>query len=70
MDHIKDILARKQAFEADGRQAMGVHLPQDLAKALRWELHQYYGADPGEELTTLYGMEVLSLNAAEVRFEM
>lgn len=69
MDHIKDILARKLAYEADGKQAMGVHLPSETAKALRWELHQYYGADPGETLTTLYGMEVLSLDAGEIRFE-
>ncbi|MBF0191760.1 MAG: hypothetical protein HQL99_11575 [Magnetococcales bacterium] len=70
MDNLKKVLACKQVFEAEGRQAMGVHLPDDLAKALRWELHQYYGADPGETLTTLYGMEVLSLDASEVRFEV
>ncbi|MBF0341091.1 MAG: hypothetical protein HQL95_09050 [Magnetococcales bacterium] len=69
MDNLKEILKCKLAFEADGKQAMGVNLPPELAKLVRWELHQYYGADPGEQLTTLYGMEVLSLDADEVSFE-
>ncbi|MBF0181736.1 MAG: hypothetical protein HQM03_17090 [Magnetococcales bacterium] len=69
MDKLKDLLVLKNAFEADGQHALGVHLTPDWAKELRWELHQYYGKDPGERLTTVYGMEVLSLDAEEVRFE-
>ncbi|MBF0296907.1 MAG: hypothetical protein HQL96_17115 [Magnetococcales bacterium] len=69
MDKLKDLLARKNDFEADGHHALGVHLPTDWAKELRWELHQYYGKDPGERLTTIYGMEVLTLDAEELRFE-
>ncbi|MBF0614433.1 MAG: hypothetical protein G8237_05740 [Magnetococcales bacterium] len=67
--YLKQVLENKQLFEADGRQALGVHLPAELAKALRWELHQYYGNDPGADLTTLYGIEVLSVDAPEIRFE-
>ncbi|MBF0628876.1 MAG: hypothetical protein HQL91_11730 [Magnetococcales bacterium] len=69
MDNVKAILTQKTLFEADGRQALGVHLTPELTKAVRWELHQYYGADPGEQLTTLYGMEILSLDAPTLRFE-
>jgi len=59
----------REQFEADGRLATGVHLPADLAAQIRWELHQMYGFDPGEGLMTIYGMEVLSTDAPEVRFE-
>ncbi|MBF0461488.1 MAG: hypothetical protein HQL87_08835 [Magnetococcales bacterium] len=58
----------KEAFEADGCQAIGVHLAPEQAGYLRWELHQYYGKDPGEVLPALYGMEVLSTNAPELSF--
>ncbi|MBF0427567.1 MAG: hypothetical protein HQL94_01480 [Magnetococcales bacterium] len=68
METVKQILAQQATFEADGRQAMGVHLTPELAKVIRWELHQYYGSDPGEQLTTLYGMEILSMDAKELRF--
>ena len=58
----------KEAFEADGRQAVGVHLTPDQAGFLRWELHQLYGADPGPCLPTLYGLEVLSTDAHVLHF--
>lgn len=68
MVNLTAIHEQKTAFEANGRHAMGVHLTPELTKALRWELHQYYGNDPGEQLTTLYGMEILSFDAAELMF--
>lgn len=69
MVNIKQVLAQKTTFEANGRQALGVHLTSELTKALRWELHQYYGSDPGERLTTLYGLEILSCDAPALSFE-
>ncbi|MEO5351637.1 MAG: triose-phosphate isomerase [Magnetococcus sp. XQGC-1] len=59
----------KDKAEEGGRQVVGVHLTPDQAGFLRWELHQLYGKDPGETLPTLYGVEVLSSNAQELRFE-
>jgi hypothetical protein len=59
----------KEKAEEEGRQVVGVHLTPDQAGFLRWELHQLYGKDPGETLPTLYGVEVLSSNAQELRFE-
>lgn len=59
----------KAAFEKGGRQAMAVHLTPEQAEALRWELHQMYGQDPGPNLTTLYGLEVRSTQASSLWFE-
>ncbi|MBF0097347.1 MAG: hypothetical protein HQM04_10115 [Magnetococcales bacterium] len=58
----------KNEFEADGQQAVGVHLTTEQAGFLRWEIHQLYGRDLGEELPTLFGLEVLSRDAPELRF--
>lgn len=58
----------KEAFEANGEQAVGVHLTAEQAGFLRWEMHQYYGKDPGELLPPLFGLEVLSTDAPELRF--
>ncbi|MBF0308922.1 MAG: hypothetical protein HQL56_05280 [Magnetococcales bacterium] len=66
LDRIKHL---KTAFEAGGRQAMGIRLTPEQAVSLRWELHQMYGFDPGESLTTLYGLEVLSTEAEQLTFE-
>ncbi|RMF87920.1 MAG: hypothetical protein D6739_00870 [Nitrospirae bacterium] len=66
---ISEVVRLRDAFEADGRQATGVHLPAEVARRIRWELHQLYGFDPGPELMTLYGMEVLSTDAEAIRFE-
>jgi hypothetical protein len=66
---LKEFKKLLEAFEADGRQAMGIHLPADTAAVLRKELHHLYGFDPGEGLTTLFGLEVLSTDAPEIRFE-
>ena len=48
--------------------AWGVHLPADVAAKIRRELHLLYGRDPGEGLTTLYGLEVLSTDAPKIKF--
>lgn len=66
LDEFKQL---KNQFEADGRHATGVYLTSEQAKALRQELHQYYGSDPGEYLTTLYGLEILGIDAEELLFE-
>lgn len=59
----------KDAFEGDGRLALGVHLPSSDAKQLRQELTSFYAQDPGEWLTTLYGIQVLSIDAECFYFE-
>ena len=66
---LKEIKQLKEFFERDGQQATGVHVTREQAHALRRELHQLYGFDPGAELTTFYGVEVLSTNAPMFRFE-
>ena len=67
LDHFKKL---KNQYEADGRQATGVYLTPEQAQSLRRELHLLYGADPGEKLmTTLYGLEVMAIDAERLRFE-
>lgn len=66
---LKEIKALKEKFEADGRHCMGIHLTVEMAEKLRKELHHYYGRDPGEGLMTLFGVEVLSTDAPELKFE-
>lgn len=66
---LKDVKQLKLQFEADGRQALGIRLTAAQAEALRRELHHLYGKDPGPRLTTLYGLEVLSVDAPELGFE-
>ncbi len=70
MTAIVDELKRKIAqAEADGSQVIGIRLTAEMAKEIRWELTQMYGQDPGEELTLLFGAEVLSQDADELSFE-
>lgn len=64
-----EIKHQKELFEADGRQALGIRLTATQAAELRHELHHYYGKDPGPRLTTLYGMEILSIEAPALSFE-
>ncbi len=59
----------KDEFEADGRHCMHIHLTADLAKKLRHELSCYYGQDPGEDLMTLFGASVESIDSPELVFE-
>lgn len=66
---LKEVKEWRAKFEADGRQALGIHLTAAQAAALRDELHHLYGKDPGPRLTTLYGMEVLSVDAESLWFE-
>ena len=66
---IKEIKRLKEEFEAKHGSCMGVHLPANIAKKIRWELHNLYGQDPGEGLTTLFGIEVISTDAPEIKFE-
>ena len=66
---LDEIKAQKEKFEANGRHCMGIHLTKEMAVKLRKELHHYYGKDPGMSLMTLFGVEVLSTNAAALKFE-
>lgn len=59
----------KEEFEADGKHCMGIHLTPELAARVRHELRHYYGRDPGEQLMTLFGAEVVSTDAKELIFE-
>lgn len=66
---LDEIKVLKEKYEANGRHCMGIHLTKEMAEKLRRELHHYYGEDPGMSLMTLFGLEVLSTNAAELKFE-
>ncbi|MBF0449043.1 MAG: hypothetical protein HQL67_12670 [Magnetococcales bacterium] len=66
---LSELKALKNSFEMDGSIAIGVHLTQEQAKALRQELYLLYGFDNGENLTTLYGVEVLAIDAEMLKFE-
>ncbi|MBF0357005.1 MAG: hypothetical protein HQL70_00280 [Magnetococcales bacterium] len=65
---LDEILNLKESFEdSNGSVAMEVHLTKDQASDLRLELLLFYGFDNGEMLTTLFGMEVVDINAKELR---
>ncbi|MBF0381497.1 MAG: hypothetical protein HQL69_10790 [Magnetococcales bacterium] len=66
---IEEIKKLKNEFEADGSQAMGVYLTKAQAVELRQELYLYYGFDNGENLTTLFGMEVMDVNAESFKID-
>ena len=66
---IKELKKLKEEYEATHPSCNGVHLTADSAKKIRWELHNLYGQDPGEGLTTLFGIEVLSTNSPDIKFE-
>lgn len=66
---LHELKTLKETFEQDGRQATGVRLTADQAADCRWELHQLYGYDPGEYLTPLYGLEIVSIQAETLQFD-
>jgi|TARA_Y100000294_G_scaffold134069_1_gene126661 hypothetical protein len=66
---LKELKILIHEFEKNGKHCMGVNLPENIAIELRRELHQLYGKDPGENLPTLFGVEVLSTNAPTLSFE-
>lgn len=67
--NLKEFRALKEEYERDGRQAAGVRLTRAQAEQLRRELAHLYGQDPGERLTTLYGIEVVTIDADHCAFE-
>ncbi|MEJ1298012.1 MAG: hypothetical protein RPU64_04540 [Candidatus Sedimenticola sp. (ex Thyasira tokunagai)] len=67
---VKEIKKKIDEAEADGSQVTGIHLTAEMAKAVRWELTQMYGSDPGEDLMPLYGAAVLSRDAPELKLEI
>lgn len=66
---LNEFKQKLKQFESEGKQALGVHLPTEIAKQIQWELTQMYGSDQGGELPSIYGIEVMSLDADEIRFE-
>ena len=64
-----EIKAKKEEFEKDGKHCMHIYLPAPMAKKVRDELTQYYSRDPGEQLMTLFGASVESIDAPELKFE-
>ncbi len=66
---LHEIKSLKEEFEKDGKHCMHIHLPAGMAKKVREELKQYYNRDPGEELMTLFGASVESVDAPELKFE-
>ena len=66
---LHEIKGLMEAFEKEGKHCMHIHLPSHMAEKVREELHQYYGRDPGEELMTLFGASVESVDAPELKFE-
>ncbi|MES9858587.1 MAG: hypothetical protein ABW166_18575 [Sedimenticola sp.] len=67
---VDELKKRIDEAEADGSQVTGIHMTAAMAKAIRWELTQMYGSDPGEDLTLLFGAAVLSQDAAELKLEI
>ncbi|OSM02121.1 hypothetical protein [Magnetofaba australis] len=67
--YLKELEAERKAFEDEHGSAMAVRLTPEMAKGLRWELHCYFGVDPGPDLYTLFGMEVLTKEADALSFE-
>ena len=68
MTAVVDELKRKMAeAEADGSQVIGLHLTAALTREIRWELTQMYGSDPGPDLQLLFGAEILSQDADELK---
>ena len=57
-----------EKIEDDGSLVVGIHLPAEMAKTIHFELTQLYGADHGEDLVLLFGAEVLSQDADELKF--
>lgn len=66
---LSELKKLKKDFEADGTQALGVSFTKEQSVELRRELHHYYGFDNGENLTTLWGMEVLDTDAESFSFD-
>lgn len=66
---IKELKVLIDEFEKNGKHCMGVNLPENVATELRRELHQMYGIDPGMNLSTLFGIEVLSIDFKNLTFE-
>ena len=67
-DTVLELKEGMERVEADGSLVVGIHIPPKMAKALHFELVQLYGADHGEDLILLFGAEVLSQDADELKF--
>ncbi len=66
---VNELKEKIDQAEADGSQVIGIHLTAEMTKAIRWELTQMYGSDPGEDLTLLFGAAVISQDADELKLE-
>lgn len=63
---VKELKKMIDEVEADGTQVIGLHLTPEMSKAIHFELSQMYGCDLDEDLTLLFGIEVLSQDADEL----
>lgn len=64
------VLALKEEMERveeDGSLVVGIHLPAEMAKAIHFELSQMYGANHGNDLILLFGAEVISQDADQLK---
>lgn len=68
-DVLKELKRKIEEVEKDGTQVIGVHLTKEMAQAIHWELKQMYGLDWDDDLTLLYGIEVVSQDADELILE-
>jgi len=68
-DTLNELKKKIDEVEADGTQVIGINLTAEMTKAIRWELTQMYGSDPGEDLTLLFGTAVISQDADELKLE-
>jgi hypothetical protein len=68
-DVVNELKRQIDKVEEDGTQVIGIHLTAEMAKAIRWELNQMYGSDPGEDLTLLFGTAVVSHDADELKLD-
>ncbi|MDH4130112.1 MAG: hypothetical protein OEV44_15255 [Spirochaetota bacterium] len=66
---IKELKQLIDEFEKDGKHCMGVHLPKNVAIEIQKELTNLYRFNQ-KDLTTIYGVEILSTNADIIKFEV
>ena len=68
-DAVNDLKIKVALFEERHGQVTAIHLTAEMTRQIRWELNQLYGSDPGEQLTLLFGTEVVSQSAKEFKLE-
>jgi hypothetical protein len=67
-DTVLELKEAMEKVEADGSLVTGMHLPAEMAKKLHVEIYQRNGTGTNNELILIFGAEVLSQEAEELRF--